>query len=801
MLHEILLSLSGHPSPLLQSPADFEKQAFDSSSSLLSPSEKALLSSLIRLTELHRKILSLSSAISSSHPSTICRAVSSAVASIHLGKFQDKIVEVERDILKKDAGSVGAGGIVPLSSVVGEFSPWTRRMGWFWELSQFMQPLDTERQDHDERRSTSRLHRSAGAIVINHLREEARTGYPDLAEVALELSHVAENTWLRQLSAWVLYGRLPPLGSDDFLIQKDREELESEMKNFQIKNELAPYFVTASTASSILFIGRSLNHIRERSGMLSNLSLASSASPELNLLPMHLRHLSAISTPIDSISLSRAISAIRLSVSQNLLQRLLPLPKILEILDLLRSFFLLGRGEFAVALVAEADAQLRTRMQASSRQAQRNGPDRLSSVIIKEGELSSTIARTWAALSSLQLDEDAVDDELDLARDLIRLGLPKSPVAKSPRPNGGSGVGETLSTVTFEDLLFSTPTALSLNVASPLDLFLTEEVLQMYSSINAYLISIRRAHLRLTDLWKHTYLRRDHPAPLGPPYSNTVSGQDTVQLKRTRANVRARVVRKAWATTGAAVFLLGELGGYFQGEVVSGSWNHFRAWVESPLSNSSTTLEPPAQSTGFQPTSRTANNRKDLYTDRNPSASPRESTAHHQPATAPSSNTTHDPETLSNAHQAHLLSLYYFLLLGDQDFTFRLHSFLEHVEHFMACICRLETTWQTLDLQSDEGVEDAFMDYEREERRATRDLETIRSTIQDGIGGVVDRLKELDSERAGAGRNINTTVESGGFTPWKPAGVDRLLMKLDFGTFIGNRSADWKENDEDESQE
>jgi len=201
MLHEILLSLSGHPSPLLT--ADHS-----SSSSILSPPEKALLSSIAHLSNLHCKLLAHTATIATSHPSSICQAVATAIKSTHLGNFQRKVLEVEDGILRKDAGTVGAYNIVPLTAIVGEFSGWTRRMEWFLEVVEYML-----RGNGGEGKNCS------GAMLIDRLCQAMQTGYVDIEEAALSLVRVAETAWLKQVSAWVLYGRLPSFGREDFFVQ------------------------------------------------------------------------------------------------------------------------------------------------------------------------------------------------------------------------------------------------------------------------------------------------------------------------------------------------------------------------------------------------------------------------------------------------------------------------------------------------------------------------------------------------------------------------------------------------------
>lgn len=200
MLHEILLSLSGHPSPLLT--ADHS-----SPTSILSPPEKALLASIAHLSDLHCRLLAQTKIIAASHPSSICQAVATAINFTHLAQFQRNVLEVEDGILRKDAGYVGAYNIVPLTAIVGEFSGWTRRMEWFMEVVGFMG------------RCSEGSKKCSGAMIIDKLCTDIQTGYVDIEEAAMTLVKVAETAWLKQVAAWILYGRLPSFGREDFFVQ------------------------------------------------------------------------------------------------------------------------------------------------------------------------------------------------------------------------------------------------------------------------------------------------------------------------------------------------------------------------------------------------------------------------------------------------------------------------------------------------------------------------------------------------------------------------------------------------------
>lgn len=766
MLHEILLSLSGQPSPLfsLQSEEDaLPEDAFP----LLSPSEKALLVSLARLSRLHARLRANSATILSSHPSVICRAVSSAITTEHLGKFQKKVLEVEQGILVEDSGYVGGYGIVPLSTIVGEFAPWTRRLEWLWELVCFIQPD----------RGDSSSHACTGAALIDHLRAESQTGYVDIEEIALHLVTAAETAWMRQLSMWLLYGNLPMFGKEDFFIQEDIGcETTRGAVHFALHADLLPKFVSPDTATSILFIGKSLNHIRARGNASTRGPSSGPSTSSVTLHGDHIDLLAALKPPIPTAKLSRAVSAIRLSLSQSTLSKLLPLPKILEVLSLLHDFLLLRRGEFAMALVSHADARLSERHRRP--EPKTKASDGLSRLFIKEGDVMATLARSFTELYALQNEDDPVDDELDLARDLLRLSIHDSRSDQPMPVSQDINLATEISNVSYGDLLFPTATSLTLQIRPPLDLFLSSADISIYSKIHSYLLGIRRAQIRLSDLWKHTSLRKSYPSPWGPPRSSTPFGQNKLRMGRERDSIRTRQMRSIWATSSASLFVLSEIGSFFQGEVVNGSWQHFHDWIGgAPSSRASVAGSRPGTASSMKQNG----NHNVLSTEKAYGAG-------YGSSGAPSQ---HDPETLTVAHRRYLSSLVQSLYLNNVPFTKSLRLLLASVDRFIALVIRLENIQRNMDLEMDEGVVDALVDYPGEEREVWHTLTTTRADVEARIKDVVDRLREIDDSRSEAQRLVdfakspNQDWQSAGpvcsYVPRKAAGVDRLLMKLDFG--------------------
>ncbi|KAI1409385.1 Spc97/Spc98 family protein [Hypoxylon sp. FL1857] len=786
MLHEILLSLSGHPSPLLRN--DYTDPR---AHSIISPPERELLKTAGHISDLHCKLISYTAQISASHPSVICRAVSTAINSLYLSAFQRKVLEVEDSILRKDASLVGAYNIVPLTAVIGEFSGWTRRLEWLWDLVQFI--------DKEKEGSACRA-----AQLIDKLRDELQTGYADIEETALSLVRVAETAWLKQVSAWVLYGRIPVLGDADFFIQKN----EHDEQGYSIEQRLLPSFVTPSTATSMLFIGTSLNRVKTGTSI-------GPSSNGLDHLSSQLQTLADLSYPLSSAALSRAITSIRLTLSRTTLQKLLPLTRVLEMLNLFRDFFLLGRGEFAMALTQQADEVIRNRWRRSDNLAyeKRYG---LSNVMVKEGEVSAVLTKTWTTLGSMQGQHAEEDEGLEIARDMLRLNLSKT---KPPTPMKGKGSpgnqpSSIIASTPFRNLLFSVPVVLTSQIPPPLDLFLSTSDVQIYTSINSYLLSIRRSHLHLTDLWKITSLRRHHPPPPRPPYSTTKGGIARTRVLRERWSARSSAMRSAWSTSSAAIFFLAETEAYLQVEVVAGLWDDFHGWLTGRREHKGQ-HNAPSSHTHLKSASNTSDG-DGIHTTTHPPPSPTPNDD--QTQTRDPSPPHHDPQTLATAHRQYLRTLSRRLLLTQSSFTDALYELLVHIDHLVAHVRRLHGIWTSMDLEADEGVVDAFSDLAAEEKDVRAGIRDSEARVKTGVEHVVATLRGLSMDSAfmaevedgdargdvgadgadgdgdgggdgggvwrglsiGFGDAIGVEEETG-YRPRRTGGIDRLLMKLDFG--------------------
>ncbi|RPA82815.1 hypothetical protein BJ508DRAFT_224660 [Ascobolus immersus RN42] len=735
MIHELFLLLYGHESPIL-TPKGVPK-GFP----LLSPSEREILLDLATLGHTHIGVRKECAALSSSHQSPIVRAVASAIITQHLADFRTKITNVEAAILKRDASVVGAYDVVPLATIVSEFDGWDRRLEYLHDFSCFLSAIGENEPVN-------------GARVIDRLRKDIHTGYPDLEDIAIDLLKIAETTWLRQVSTWVLYGRLPTFGSTDFFIAegageeaRDTSSLIDDMvlKSYAVNHKLVPKFVDYQTSSSILFIGKALSHIRTR-GAVSSLD-SNASGPALEQLATHAGLLKALTSPLSAQRLSSAISSIRSSLSKNILQRLLPTHQIVETIEVLREFFLLGRGEFAVNLVEQASIGVRNRLRrlpGGGNTETMAAPQSSKGTIVREGEVAAILSRTWGTLSNVQSD-NFVDEHLELARDLIYLTVNKTPIGSSTpkKPN-----------IRFDDLLIGVPVSLSFHLTWPLELFLSQTELEMYNYVFAYLLAVRKSYIAVQGLW----LGRRYPPEA------IESSPEASRARRLRRTGREKNERFIWATTQLASFFLETISGYWQGDVIEAAYGQLMDLLHDDVGEPQE--RPPTSGANH------GGDGESIWTAQYSG----DRTQHDV-----EQRTRRDPETLMKAHNFYLASIKKNLFITDTEFPILMREFLTLTTTLVADVERLNSrrNLQMLDIPGVGG---------REEE--ARDLGNARHTcdlVKEQISKLVERLHYLDEQRTGSEGSSDG------------AKIDRLLMRLGLSNLRsgGNNEDEMELSDEE----
>lgn len=166
---------------------------------------------------------------------------------------------------------------------------------------------------------------------------------------------------------------------------------------------------------------------------------------------------------------------------------------------------------------------------------------------------------------------------------------------------------------------------------------------------------------------------------------------------------------------------------------------------------------------------------------------------------------SHDPQTLSTAHTLYLRTLVHRLLLTQPCFTAPLYALVTHIDHLVTHMHRLHSLFTCVDLEHDAGVVDTFVDLDREQAQVLTSLRGVERQVKRGIEAAVEALRALESDAKfladwdGQGLvDDEEDCEERAYVPARVGGVDRLLMKLDFGSWIGS-STNSKENQHGES--
>lgn len=552
-------------------------------------------------------------------------------------------------------------------------------------------------------------------------------------------------------------------------------------------------------ASSVLFIGKSIDRIRTRSESKSSFG-------EANNMKSQLQWLGQLSSPISSPSFAKAIGSIRKSLSETTLQTVLPIGKVIDMVRLLRDFMLLGRGEFAMAISQEADERIRNRWRRAehlSHQQQDNND--IKGITIRDGEASAVLTRAWASLVSMLSQQSDDDAEMDAARRLLQLRIVKT---KQPSLTTGPGLDKAaaalLATSPYNKMLFSVPAALTVQLPTPLDMVISASDLQLYSCINSFLLSLRRAHIRLSDLWKLTSLRRHHPCPQG-------AGEDAVNL-RERWSARTMALRGSWATASAAMFFLGETEAYLQTEIVEGHWRGFYEWLggdevgkqksdSRPGTMSSAHIRSSAvlQQGNQQQVAATIDADIEMIEEVVPLQKP--------------TTVWHDQQTLSSGHTLYLRTLAHRLLLTQATITEPLFKALVHIDYLVSHMRRLHAIFTAIDLETDAGVVDSSTDLEKDEQQVLMQLHSVEKKVKQNIEHVIFALEELSNDAdflaEWEGEDLAQQEEDDlslgePYRPSRLGGLDRLLMKLDFGTWFGQKETinqDEMDQDDDDDDD
>ncbi|KAF9946170.1 hypothetical protein BGZ72_000624 [Mortierella alpina] len=527
MLHELLVTLSGYPGdifrPFPQEPevaTTFAVTDFP----MLHPAEKEGLDRLAQLGFYFREFNTfIASCRSSSHhssqkPSTpapsqpglyLTALANSLERKLH--SYRQVIVDTESAIL---SGEDNLGGIVPLPTIAARFAPF-----------QLVFPAISNLITEIQRASTNNTP-FVGGRLINLLQDRAASGVPIQKEWMNELLRGCCGVMMRQIVCWVVYGQIQDPFEEFFIVRcrpasgtaersssasllRSRSSMTATRKastnnsaapvskwqaEYALDERMIPAMIPSTLVEAMLFIGKSI-------------ATAGQAQPKPTPIPqsMTARHLELILPLVEAISkpctldgrfisgeilnvnhLTNVIHQIRRDIANHLWVVVQVGEKVIRTLKSFRRYFLLCDGEYGLGLIEVLEEFKRNRL---SRLGQFSSATS-ASVSIRDHDLGGMLSK--AAQNTPAQDDPALQSfELRLLK-----------VSKQKDSSGDSmDVTPTTPTSIFDDQLLGIPVRLWYTLAWPLDLFLTSEDIEHYGDVFAFLMTVRKAQVKLQQAW------------------------------------------------------------------------------------------------------------------------------------------------------------------------------------------------------------------------------------------------------------------------------------------------------------
>ncbi|CAH0475945.1 unnamed protein product [Peronospora belbahrii] len=336
MHHELFLALLGHPSDVIERRSDgfyIRKEV-----SFLSQAQCSLLNRLLRLGY---AFASLDQFVRQAPclPSMYLHALAQAIERL-LHRYTDAIVELEAKTLRHRA-------VFPMSNLIYELEEFMEVLPEVCELVKKLTETLDQMQENQERWSMK------GAVVMNIVHRNTRTGFPRVQKAMQELLYFCHRVLFKQMMMWMVYGEIvdpykeffitklvdtarSTLASEEMLAQDENAVIVLWHQQFAIDLEAVPldYFPT-SVAESVFAIGKAV-HILTRKNQFS---------------PREVQDIIAVmsalaqSPELDVVAVQQEVEKVRRHVARRLHEEVVVKSDFVGYLRVLKGFFLLSRGE------------------------------------------------------------------------------------------------------------------------------------------------------------------------------------------------------------------------------------------------------------------------------------------------------------------------------------------------------------------------------------------------------------------------------------------------------------------------
>lgn len=386
-----------------------------------------------------------------------------------LEPFRAHLVQLERKYIENPN--------LPLSYVLTEVKQFET---FFYFLLHFLSELETQA-----------LH---GCAILIHLHKYDIHADEHVMQAIKTIRKGVYAVFLRQLSQWLIYGRLDDMHEEFFIVHIDEnksknnqhldagtvlstatisDSVNTDLWQYEIVYDLLPSNFPPSWAEKVLFIGQTVQMLRDDPRKTTkkmsiwndeddeySMEIGSLWNKKEHVYFNKIQHLyDSDSTDIGAYE--RVVNEIKAYVTERLSEIAFNQADLIKHLRLIKDYYLLGRGEFFLEFIIQTE-----------------------SITAKRDEINDHIARDLNQAFQTALNRTSNDLEQ------ITMHLPLDEFADFPSD--------------FDDdpKLFLHLIRLKFNVKWPLHLFFSPVILERYNQLFRFLLQIRKTQNDLHRVWR-----------------------------------------------------------------------------------------------------------------------------------------------------------------------------------------------------------------------------------------------------------------------------------------------------------
>ncbi|GJJ77702.1 gamma-tubulin complex component 4 [Entomortierella parvispora] len=477
---------------------------------------------------------------SAPRPSLYLKAIGIALER-KLNGYRQVIIQTEAAIL---SGEDNLGGMVPLTTISARFAPYQL-------IFPILAALIREIQD-----ASLTENPYIGGRLLDLLQDRAASGVPIQKEWMSELLRGCYGIMMRQVVSWIIYGQIQDPFEEFFIVQQSavvaagsnqgsghqksessgsvggRRQMSTSslyrsrispsfrghsstmaapassnsikwQAEYGIDESTLPKLIPVALAEAMLFIGKSIATARDAKPKPVPIPQSMTHQHQSLLLPLIPSATAATTefrsdeTILDMAQLTNVIYRIRRNVANHLWVVVQVGEKIVQTLESFRRYFLLCDGEFALGLIGSLEEFKRNRL--SRLNSFVNLTSNLGTGAIRDHDLGGMLIKA-AQGTPAQEDSALRSFELQLVKAPAAAATPSALDSATPTIGTSTeGVSPTLGM--FDDQLLGIPVRLWYTLAWPLDFFLTTEDLGHYGDVFAFLMTVRKAQVKLQQAW------------------------------------------------------------------------------------------------------------------------------------------------------------------------------------------------------------------------------------------------------------------------------------------------------------